>query len=55
MDEVVVETRYGTIQGTQEGPLQVFRGIPFAKPPIGPLRFRSLQRCPERLSHLLLG
>ena len=40
MDEVVVETRYGPIQGMQEGPLQVFRGIPFAKPPIGPLRLR---------------
>jgi para-nitrobenzyl esterase len=35
-----VDTSYGRLQGEQQGELLVFRGIPFAKPPVGPLRFR---------------
>lgn len=37
----VVETRYGRIEGFESEGLQVFRGIPFAMPPLGELRFRS--------------
>jgi para-nitrobenzyl esterase len=37
----IVETRSGKIRGTREDGLRVFRGIPFAKPPLGPLRFRA--------------
>jgi para-nitrobenzyl esterase len=36
---VVVETRRGTLRGVAERGLAVFRGIPFARPPIGSLRF----------------
>jgi para-nitrobenzyl esterase len=35
-----VNTRDGLLRGTTDGPVQVWRGIPFAKPPVGPLRFR---------------
>src|SRR5436305_15343991 len=41
MNTPIVETQSGKVQGTREGSLQVFRGIPFAKPPVGPLRFRA--------------
>ncbi len=34
-----VVTRQGTLRGVFEGGLRVFRGIPFAAPPVGPLRF----------------
>jgi para-nitrobenzyl esterase len=43
----VVETLYGPIRGVREGGVAVFRGIPFAKPPIGSLRFQP----PERPQH----
>jgi para-nitrobenzyl esterase len=39
----VVKTRQGLIQGVQEGALRVFRGIPYAQPPVGSLRFRPPQ------------
>ena len=35
-----VEVREGVLQGVQEDALRVFRGIPFAKPPVGERRFR---------------
>jgi para-nitrobenzyl esterase len=41
----VVETRYGKLQGTVEDGVSVFRGIPFARPPVGPLRFRPPERA----------
>ena len=34
-------TRFGPVIGTQEGDLSVWRGIPFAQPPIGALRWRA--------------
>jgi para-nitrobenzyl esterase len=39
MNESVIETRRGRVRGTVEGAVRVFRGIPFAKPPVGPRRF----------------
>lgn len=40
---VTVNTQCGTLRGSQEGGLSVFRGIPYARPPVGPLRFRPPQ------------
>jgi carboxylesterase type B len=34
MNAPIVEITSGKIQGTQEEGLQVFRGIPFAQPPL---------------------
>ncbi|GAC1566044.1 MAG: carboxylesterase/lipase family protein [Ktedonobacteraceae bacterium] len=39
----VVETQYGKLQGTQKDTVFVWKGIPFAQPPIGSLRFRAPQ------------
>lgn len=36
----VVKTSSGSLEGEQRNDGLVFRGIPFAKPPVGPLRFR---------------
>ena len=38
---VIIETTKGNVRGTQEAGYQCFRGIPFAKPPLGDLRFRE--------------
>lgn len=36
---VVITTR-GAVRGTADGDVSVFRGIPYARPPVGELRFR---------------
>lgn len=41
MSNVIVETAYGKVQGAQIDGLSVWKGIPYAKPPVGPLRFRA--------------
>ena len=38
--DVLVETHRGPLRGVAEPGLAVFRGVPFARPPVGPLRFR---------------
>lgn len=45
MPRAVVHTPSGSIEGKEHGHGLVFRGIPFAAPPIGPGRFRA----PEKL------
>ncbi|MDJ0788676.1 MAG: carboxylesterase/lipase family protein [Myxococcota bacterium] len=40
----VVETRSGKVEGIEEHGVQVFRGIPYARPPVGPLRFAAPER-----------
>ena len=44
MSEPLVETRAGKIRGLTADETVVFRGIPYARPPIGDLRLRPPQR-----------
>ena len=39
----IAETTAGKIEGTEEDRLCVFRGVPYAAPPLGELRFRAPQ------------
>jgi para-nitrobenzyl esterase len=41
---VTLRTPSGPLRGEQAGGVRVFRGVPFAQPPIGPLRFRPTQQ-----------
>jgi para-nitrobenzyl esterase len=47
--EPITETSYGRLRGTMENEVCVYRGIPFAAPPVGALRFRPPER-PARWS-----
>ena len=38
-----VKVLQGWLQGYTEGPLKIFKGIPYAAPPVGALRFRQPQ------------
>ena len=44
----VVHTSSGRLRGVPEKSVLAFRGIPYAQPPIGPLRFRPPHK-PVRL------
>jgi para-nitrobenzyl esterase len=44
MSNVIVETDYGKLQGEQINGVFVWKGIPYAKPPVGPLRFRAPEK-----------
>ena len=48
--ESIVETPSGRLAGRVEGGIHVFRGIPYAKPPVGPLRFRAPEPAPRTLA-----
>lgn len=37
----IAETASGRLEGSVEGPLHVFKGIPFAAPPVGTLRWQA--------------
>lgn len=39
----LAQTRQGSVLGNREGACDVWRGIPFAAPPVGPLRWRAPQ------------
>ncbi|MFB7722422.1 carboxylesterase family protein [Nocardia sp. NPDC056100] len=39
--EVLADTEHGPVRGLVDGDLAVFRGIPFAAAPVGPLRFAA--------------
>jgi len=43
----VVRTPLGALRGEAADNVRIFRGIPFAEPPIGPLRFRA----PVKINH----
>src|SRR5262249_8667329 len=36
-----VTTRYGKVEGIEQGGVAAFKGIPFAAPPVGPLRWMA--------------
>ena len=38
---MVVETKYGKLKGTESGGCHVFKGVPFAQPPVGQNRFKK--------------
>jgi para-nitrobenzyl esterase len=40
-DMAQAQTTKGVLEGTDEGPLTVFRGVPYARPPVGELRLRA--------------
>ncbi|WP_310550144.1 carboxylesterase/lipase family protein [Paenibacillus glufosinatiresistens] len=39
----VIKTRYGMLEGRKEGPVRVWKGIPYASPPVGERRLRAPQ------------
>lgn len=39
----VVKTQNGLVSGTRNGKIAIFKGIPFAAPPVGPLRWKAPQ------------
>jgi len=39
----IVQTKYGKIEGTQEDNINIYKGIPFAAPPVGNLRWKAPQ------------
>jgi len=43
MNHLTVRTRYGLLQGAEKNGVRVWRGIPYAEPPVGKLRFRAPQ------------
>lgn len=40
-DDVLVQTPSGALRGLRSNGVRVFRGVPFAEPPVGDLRFRA--------------
>ncbi len=47
MSAIIVESTYGQLKGERIGEISVWKGIPYAKPPVGKLRFRSPEK-PEQ-------
>jgi para-nitrobenzyl esterase len=46
MDDPVVRIAGGAVRGRHEGGVAVFRGLPFAQPPVGDLRFAAPRPAP---------
>ena len=42
-----IETTAGALEGTRDGDISAFKGIPFAAPPVGDLRWRPPQPAPR--------
>lgn len=43
-ESTIVETCYGKVHGINSGAISVWKGIPYARPPVGKLRFQPPQR-----------
>lgn len=41
---MIITTAYGKLEGVQGNGCQVYKGVPYAKPPVGPLRWRGPER-----------
>ena len=39
----IIDTKYGRVEGYREENIRIFKGIPFAAPPVGDLRWKSPQ------------
>ena len=39
----IIETKYGKVEGMREENLLVFKGVPYAAPPVGDFRWRAPQ------------
>ena len=44
----IVETRSGKVEGIERDGVHVFRGIPYAEPPVGPRRWQAAARARSR-------
>jgi para-nitrobenzyl esterase len=51
---LIVETKYGKIDGITENGCNIYKGIPYAKPPVGRLRFAKPQK-PEKWQGVLMA
>lgn len=38
-----IETKYGLVEGVRQGEIVLYKGIPYAKPPVGDLRWKAPQ------------
>jgi len=45
-NRVLITTSSGRLEGSRRGNVQIFLGVPYAKPPVGPLRWRPPQQLP---------
>lgn len=43
--ETVVKTKYGMVQGVESDGILKWFGVPYAKPPVGELRFKRAEQC----------
>ena len=39
----IIDTKYGKVEGYREENIRIFKGIPFAAPPVGDLRWKAPQ------------
>ncbi len=52
IDSPVIETTYGPVRGTDDGSVKTWKGIRYAAPPVGDLRFRAPEP-PERWTEVV--